>query len=114
MKRICATCDIEFDDASKEKKRVGGLIIHCPECSEETEVRVAGVMSGSGKMSGLEILKFESEEDRANYIRFHKNQSGFNKGKSCQLGNHLSTQPNIKFIKISENHPNLNHKGKQE
>lgn len=113
MIRKCKSCDLEYDDHSPEKRRAGGLIIHCPDCSEETETKVAGVMSGSGKMSGIEILAFESEEDRKKYLRFHQNNSGFNKGKSCQLGRHLSTTPNIKFRKVSENHPNLNHKGKR-
>ena len=57
------------------------------------------------------ILKFSSEEDKQIYIDFWKNNSGHNKGKSCQLGSHLSTDRGIKFETVVTHVP-TNHKGK--
>ena len=55
MMRLCSLCDSEFDPTSKEKKRVGGLISHCPDCSEETTAKYAGVSGGEGKQNSLSI-----------------------------------------------------------
>lgn len=109
---ICTECDSSFDSNSKEKKRAGGLINHCPDCSEETSVKVVAVSGSDGKMAGIEILRFETEEDKKQYIEFWRINSGIYKGKSCQLKGNVST-PSIKFKKIYENHPNGNHKGKK-
>jgi len=109
---ICIICNEEFDSNSSEKRKVGGLINNCPDCSEETTIKYMGVSSADGKQAQATILKFESEEDKEKYIKFWKNNSGFNKGKSCQLGSHLSTDPKIKFKTISGFNP-TNHKGKQ-
>lgn len=110
---VCASCEEEFDPNSPNKKKAGGLRTHCPDCSRETAVKYAGVQAADGKQSQATILRFESEKDKQNYIRFWKNNSGFNKGKSCQLGNHLSTTPNIKFETIVAHIP-TNHKGKAQ
>ena len=111
MIRNCSECDVEFDDHSPEKRRIGGLIIHCPECSEEVESRVVGVASGDGKQASLSILKFRDETSRQKYIRFWKQTSGFNKGKSCQIGRGLMSDPAIAFeiVAVEESR---NHKGK--
>lgn len=113
MIRNCVVCDAEYDDRAPEKRRAGGLITTCPECSEETEVRVLGISCSAGKMAGVEILKFDSPEDRKKYSEFYKANSGYHKGKSCQLSRGLKSTPKIKFKKIYESHPNLNHKGKK-
>jgi len=111
MIKACINCELEFDTNSPAKKAAGGKINTCPDCSEETEVRYAGVQAADGKQAQATILKFSSDQDRKNYIAFWKNNSGFNKGKSCQLGNHLSTTPDIKFETVVKFSP-TNHKGK--
>lgn len=109
--KVCAVCEGEFDSMSPEKRRAGGKINECPDCAEEVAVRYAGLQSADGKQSQATILKFNSEEDRAKYLEFWKNNSGLHKGKSCQLGSHLSTDPKVKFETISTFRP-TNHKGK--
>lgn len=109
--RICTECDIEFDERSAEKRRVGGRINHCIECSQETTVRYAGVQAADGKQAQATILKFNNETDKAKYISFWQNNSGYHRGKNCQLGSHLSTTPNIQFQTITAFSP-TNHKGK--
>lgn len=110
--RVCVNCEEEFDLHSEAKRQVGGLAVHCPDCSEETAVRYAGVQAADGKQAQATILKFESNNDRNRYIRFWQNNSGFHKAKSCQIGAHLSTDPGIKFETIVAHNP-TNHKGKQ-
>lgn len=109
--RICTECDIEFDERSAEKRRVGGRINHCIECSQETTVRYAGVQAADGKQAQATILKFKSEQDKQNYIRFWQVTSGMFKGKSCQLSKTAPTTPNIQFQTITGFVP-TNHKGK--
>lgn len=111
MEKECAICEEIFNLLSDEKRRAGGLAIHCPACSEEHVVKYAGVQAADGKQAQATILKFKSEEDRTKYINFWQNNSGLHKGKSCQLGSHLSTTPNISFETKSGFNP-TNHKGK--
>lgn len=112
MLRECIECGESFDLNSSEKRRVGGKINCCVNCSEETVVRYAGVQAADGKQSQATILKFNSEQDRNKYLSFWQNNSGLHKGRSgCQLGNHLSTTPKIKFETIVGFNP-TNHKGK--
>lgn len=111
MIKICVFCESEFNLNSPAKKAVGGKVNTCPDCSEETEIKYAGVQAADGKQAQATILKFKSEADKQNYIRFWKNNSGFNKGKSCQLGTHLSTTPDIQFETVVKFTP-TNHKGK--
>lgn len=113
MKKIitCAECGFEFDLFSQEKRKIGGKSIHCVDCSEEVAIRYAGVQSADGKSSQATILKFSSNQDRNNYISFWQNNSGLHKGKSCQLGSHLSTTPAVSFQTIVGFTP-TNHKGK--
>lgn len=113
MIKICEVCEIEFNLLSSAKRSSGGKVNHCPDCSVETEIKYAGVQAADGKQSQATILKFKSEADKDNYIRFWKNNSGYNKGKSCQLGNHLSTTPNIEFQTLVDFKP-TNHKGKAQ
>lgn len=107
----CVICESEFDLHSPEKRRAGGRVNHCADCSEESTVRYAGLQAADGKQSQATILKFESEQDKTKYLHFWQNNSGLHKGKSCQLGNHLSTTPNISFTTIVAHNP-TNHKGK--
>ena len=111
MIRSCVECGESYNDKSLEKQRSGGLIVHCPECSNETEIKYAGVQSSDGKANQATILKFKSEQDKASYMRFWQNNSGMNKGKSCQLGSHLSTTPKIDYQTVVDFVPS-NHKGK--
>lgn len=107
----CKECGLTFDLFSQEKRKAGGLIFNCPDCSEEQHIKYAGVQSADGKQSQATILKFESNEDKEAYLKFWRNNSGQNVGKKCQLGAHLSTTPAIKFETITEFSP-TNHKGK--
>lgn len=107
----CIHCECEFDLHSQAKKMAGGKVNECAECSQESEIKYAGVQAADGKQSQATILKFKSEKDKSQYLAFWKNNSGMNKGKSCQLGNHLSTTPNIGFETITDFIP-TNHKGK--
>lgn len=109
--KTCVICECEFDLHSTAKRSAGGKANECHECSEETVVKYAGVQAADGKQSQATILKFSSEEDKKNYIKFWKNNSGWNKSKNCQLGAHLSTTPNIKFETVVDFKP-TNHKGK--
>jgi hypothetical protein len=116
MKRVCIHCDYEFDVDSPLKKRVGGKINECPECVEDlggdnSPPRYLGVTAGDGKMSGVTILKFESEKDRESYSKMWKNNSGYNKGKECQLGGHLTSSSGMKFTTLQKTEA-VNHKGK--
>ncbi len=109
--RQCVACEESFDPRSPEKKKAGGLITHCPDCSDEQTVKYVGLQAADGKQSQATILKFDNNQDKEQYVRFWKNNSGYNKGKSCQLGNHLSTTPAIKFETVVAHTP-TNHKGK--
>lgn len=109
--KICIHCESEFDINSPEKRKAGGRINECPSCSQENVIKYAGVQAADGKQSQATILKFESEADRSRYLSFLQNNSRLHKRKSCQLGNHLLTTPNIKIETITYFFP-TNHKGK--
>jgi len=109
--KTCKECGEDFDLHSNEKMKAGGKSIHCANCSEETVIKYAGVQAADGKQAQATILKFDSQQDKDKYISFWQNNSGLHKGKSCQLGSHLSTTPNVKFTTIIAHSPS-NHKGK--
>ena len=111
MIRVCVECDSQFDTNGKHKRQAGGLSTHCPDCSEETSIRYAGVAAGEGKGAAVQILKFQSQEDRVGYLEYWKNNSGLYKGKSCQMGL-LKNTPNISFQTVATFTFNPNHKGK--
>lgn len=111
MLKKCIECEVEFDTNSKEKRRVGGLITHCPSCSGEQHPKALGFASGDGKMASISILKFESQKDADNYRRFWMQNSGTNTGKNCQIGRGLMSSPGIKFKTITKAE-SANHKGK--
>lgn len=111
MLRECSECGSRFDPLSPAKQRAGGRISTCPDCSDEPVVKYLGTQSGDGKMASISILSFNSVADRERYSDFWKNNSGYNVGKSCQLGSHLSTDPGIKFRTITQSTA-TNHKGR--
>lgn len=111
MMKVCVECEIEFDTDSLAKKLAGGHINNCPDCSKETVVKYVGLQAADGKQSQTTILSFSSNEDRSKYVAFWQNNSGLHKNKGCQLGNHLSTSPNIQFKTVVHHNP-TNHKGK--
>jgi NAD-dependent SIR2 family protein deacetylase len=111
MIKNCINCGDEFNPHSAEKRRVGGKITQCPDCSEETTVKYIGLQSADGKQAQATILQFNDEKDKNRYLDFWKNNSGYHKSKSCQLGSHLSTTPGVKFKTITQFNP-TNHKGK--
>ena len=109
--RECVECGDVFDLMSPAKRRIGGRVNTCVDCSEETTVKYAGVQAADGKQAQATILKFQSEQDKKQYISFWQNNSGLFRGKSCQIGSHLSTTPNIQFETVTAFIP-TNHKGK--
>lgn len=118
MKKICIHCESEFDLHDKRKIKAGGKINECADCIEElggdiSPPRYLGVAAGNGKMSDVTVLKFKDEKSREIYAKSWKNNSGQNKGKSCQLGRHLTSMTGMKFEIVAENRGNDNHKGHQ-
>ena len=113
MLRECIECECEYNDRSPQKREAGGLITHCPDCSDEIEVRYLGVQNASGKVAGCEILAFGSNADRDAFNQHWRNNSGMNKGKSCQLGSHQTAgSGSFKFRRVASFGRNDNHKGK--
>ena len=78
----------------------------------EDTPRYLGVSGGEGKVGCLSILAFDSNSDRDAYRKSFRNNSGHNKGASCQLGRHSSSMSGMKFRTVSVNRGNANHKGK--
>lgn len=109
--RECIHCEGIFDTDSPTKRRAGGRINECPECTGEDVPRYLGVTSGDGKMASISILSFSNKAEREQYKSFWQNNSGLHKGRECQLGSHLSATPGIKFRTITQSGP-MNHKGK--
>lgn len=112
----CRYCGINFNPDSAEKQRVGGYINECPGCMvslgrKDVPVYLA-VHAGDGKMSDLTLLKFESDEERDSYHKMWKTNTGFYKGKSCQLGRGLTSSSGYNFEIVAEFRGNTNHKGK--
>jgi len=110
--RTCAECGDQFDHLSRQKRAAGGLSTHCVECSEETSVRYAGVQNSDGKQAGVTILKFQSADDRKDYLEFWQVNSGLRKPKSCQLGYGLKSTPAVGFKTVAVFEGNINAKGK--
>lgn len=108
MLRECAECGDEFDDASDEKRRAGGRIVHCPDCSEESVVRYVGVQNAAGKQAGCTIVACDSNEDAQAFLDSWNRQSG-SVATTAQIG-----EPQIAFRTVHENLPSLNHKGRAD
>ena len=117
MIRECKWCEIQFNTNSPQKIAAGGYINECPDCVEErggdaSPPKYLGVAAGNGKMSDITILAFGDDKSREMYSKAWLNNSGYNKGKSCQLGRHLTNMDGMKFRQVAENMANANHKGK--
>jgi hypothetical protein len=109
--RICAECDCEFNVHSPEKRRVGGLAIHCAECSEEHAVKSLGFASGDGKMASLSIVQCASQRDAEQLKSYWHRASGMDRGKSCQMHTPALTMPGVSFRTVTKS-GSMNHKGK--
>ena len=107
----CVECGEQFNLFSREKKLAGGRANTCPQCSEETAVKYAGVSAGEGKMGTVQVLKFSSNADRNAYMAFWKATSGMNTGKNCQM-QFRAKEPNVKFKTVATFTGNVNHKGR--
>ena len=107
----CVECGDEYG-WDKNRAKLGGKRTHCGDCADETSVRYVGVSAGEGKMSAVQVLKFDNPEDREAYVEAWKVNSGLYKGKSCQIGRGLTSTPSVKFQTVTTNNPNANHKGK--
>ena len=110
MLRECVNCGINFDPNSPAKRRAGGKINTCAECSDEPAVKYLGLSAGDGKQAGVTILKFDSQDDREAYREMWWVNSGMMVGKSCQLGFQKRT-PNVKFRTVAQSTA-TNHKGR--
>jgi hypothetical protein len=116
MLKECKWCEAEFETESRRKQLAGGFINECPECVEDrggddSPPMYLACAAGDGKSQGITILKFESEEDRDAYSKAWLNNSGAHKGKSCQLGTHLTPMGGIKFTTVQKTEA-MNAKGK--
>lgn len=111
MVKTCVHCGVDFNINDPAKKRAGGKINECPDCSDEPETRYLGLQSADGKANGVTILKFESNEDRKAYMEMWRVNSGMLVGKQCQMMYHKTT-PGVKFTKVHEQGLGMNHKGK--
>lgn len=109
--RECSECGMDFNPASPEKRRAGGLVTHCPDCSEETHPRALGFASGDGKQSALSILQFDSVDAAEEYKEYFARASGLRTGKNCYMHRPGLTHPNVQFKIVSTAGP-MNHKGK--
>lgn len=107
----CVECGDNYE-WTPSRARAGGLRTHCLDCADETAVRYVGVTAGEGKMSAVQVLKFQSTSDREAYVEAWKVNSGLYKGKSCQIGRGVTSIPAVKFQTVTTNNPNANHKGK--
>ncbi len=104
-------CETEFDLHSQKKRKVGGKINTCPDCSEETAIKHLGVGDGCGKQTAVQILSFKSENDRKEFNEYWRAASGMHNGKQCHFA-YLPRPIKMKFQKVTEAGGNPNHKGK--
>ena len=109
--RICAICEDEFN-LNERIKQKRGKITHCGDCCEETSVRYAGVAGADGKQASVSILRFDSVQDREQYLDCWQNNSGLHKNKGCQIGRGLKSTPAVKFQTVAVFEGNVNAKGK--
>ena len=110
MQRECIICEEVYDTNSPEKRNAGGLITHCPDCSEETAVKALGLSNGDGKQASVTIVRLASNNDRRAFMRFWKRATGYHKGKECQMDRYL-TSPKNSFRTVTQSEA-TNHKGK--
>jgi len=111
MIRECVNCGVKYETMSPAKIRAGGLVTTCADCSDEPVVKYLGLANGDGKQASVTVLAFDSSDDRQRYADFWRNNSGVHRGKSCQLGSHLSTDPRVNFRTVTQSTA-TNHKGR--
>lgn len=111
MKKDCIDCGDSFESNSQQKRRAGGRVNQCPDCSIESSPKVLGFASGDGKMASLSILKFETQKDAEIYKEYFAKASGLRNGKSCQMHKPSLTAPKISFRTVAQTEA-ANHKGK--
>lgn len=107
----CVHCDGDFDLHSQAKRAAGGRANECADCADETEVKYLGVRNADGKQAGVEVLKFNTNEERTAFNKFWKQASGMHKGKVCPLNDKPRLQA-FTFVKVAETSANGNHKGR--
>lgn len=117
MIRECKHCGAEFSAVSARKRHVGGRVNECPDCVEELGTETApatvGVMSGDGKQGMVTVLRFDDQAKANAYVKAWKHSTGYNKGKSCQMGNTtVLSMDRLGAVKLGEHGGNANHKGK--
>jgi hypothetical protein len=117
MIRECKHCEDEFSTVSARKRAVGGRVDECPDCVEalgtETAPATVGVMSGDGKQGMVTVLRFDNQQKADAYVKAWKHSTGYNKGKSCQMGNTtVLSMDRLGATKLGEHGGNANHKGK--
>ena len=110
MQRECIICQEVYDINSIEKRNAGGLITHCPDCSEEAAVKALGLSNGDGKQASVTIVRLTTNKDRQAFMNYWKRATGYHKGKECQMDRYL-TSPKISFSTIIQSEA-TNHKGK--
>jgi len=108
--RVCVVCEEVFDVRSARKREVGGLAIHCPDCSEERAVRVVGVAAGDGKQASVSIIRPQTQRDRVAFLAYWHQAVGMHRGKECQMDVHLTT-PQFSVSVVSAAAA-TNHKGR--
>ena len=113
---ICVHCDYDFDPRGTRKILAGGKINECADCVEElgteTAVKYLGCASADGKMGGISILAFKSNEARETYREAWNNNNGMHKGKVAALSGSNTAMSGMEFRQVGENFGNSNHKGK--
>ena len=79
----------------------------------ETAPATVGVMSGDGKQGMVTVLRFDDQQKADAYVKAWKHSTGYNKGKSCQMGGtNVLSMDRLGAVKIGEHGGNPNHKGK--
>lgn len=64
---ICAECQDEFNPNDPSRIKLGGKRIHCSDCCQETVTKYLGLQAGDGKQTQVQILAFDSSNDREKY-----------------------------------------------
>ena len=110
MLRKCKYCDEEFDQQEKIRAR-GGYANVCIDCHDErpdpdeNTPTLRGVISGSGKMPAISIVKFQNKDDADDYVKSFNASSGWGARKTNRCNN-------IPFEHVAVNIGSSNHKGR--
>jgi hypothetical protein len=114
--QVCRHCGDYFDSSDPEKQAVGGYINECVDCIRKNggsgPPRYLAVAAGNGKMSDITILEFADDAAREGYHGMWQANTGYFKGKSCQLGRGLTSTSGYSFNVKGEFRGNDNHKGR--